>query len=323
MLTDMGYSQDQAAGIVASGNVDTLLNAAVKQKFSGAGGTAKMQNIRYLESLGYSTEEAVAMEYQRTQAGAGAGGKEVKSSEYVPGTGIVQILYKDGSQEYKEGGRVLGIDELNERIKEAQDRKVALATEEESAKRFGQLRAERVEFAVNKIDNLESELRLLDRLESLYEREGENFNPNTWFQRNLPTVSSAAAEFDQIMGQFGLGVVSSVTFGALSEGELNLAMRTAFPASGSREETLAYAKRKKDATTKLMNEMRRMARFFENGGTQAEWYDMQAEIRDLRTGEPPAKYFDDVGVDDGTISREDAQKFWRNRMTHEERKNYE
>ena len=91
------------------------------------------------------------------------------------------------------------------------------------------------------------------------------------------------------MGEFGLGKVSSVTFGALSEGELNLAMRTAFPPGGSRGETLEYAKRKKNATIKLMNEMRKMVRFFENGGTQSEWLDKQEEIRESREKEEKEK----------------------------------
>ena len=291
MLTDMGYSQDQAAGIVASGNVDTLLNAAVKQKF-GVGTdnrTAKMKNIEYLvKVMGLTPEQALAMEFGTA---GGSDVTELKATNFTAGGRIAIGIDKEGNTFAKDPV-------TNERLTQEQAQKIyeeyaaenlRQATEEEAAKRAGELRAKRVEFAVNTIDNLNSELRLLDKLESLYEREGEDFNPNSWVQRNLPTVSGAAAEFDQIMGEFGLGKVSSVTFGALSEGELNLAMRTAFPPGGSRGETLEYAKRKKNATIKLMNEMRKMVRFFENGGTQSEWLDKQEEIRESREKEEKEK----------------------------------
>jgi hypothetical protein len=67
-------------------------------------------------------------------------------------------------------------------------------------------------------NDLRSYQQVLDALD-----QGANTGP---LISRLPTLSAATANLEQAATQLGLGVISSVTFGALSESELNLAMKT-------------------------------------------------------------------------------------------------
>lgn len=66
----------------------------------------------------------------------------------------------------------------------------------------------------------------------------------------LPNVTEASASLSNAMSRMGLDVVGSVTFGALSEGELNLAMNTAVPQDLGPAELKNWLVRKRDAQTK-------------------------------------------------------------------------
>ena len=113
MLTDMGYSQDQAAGIVASGNVDTLLNAAVKQKFSGANAPAKAREIEYLMRNGMSYEEAYKTVYGVSGAG-GSGGYRTMSAKAAKEAGLLDAGMQIRDDAIVQIGKTGKIDVLSE-----------------------------------------------------------------------------------------------------------------------------------------------------------------------------------------------------------------
>lgn len=66
----------------------------------------------------------------------------------------------------------------------------------------------------------------------------------------LPNVTEASASLENAMNRMGLDVIGMVTFGALSEGEMRLAMETAVPRNLSPADLRVWLERKKAAQEK-------------------------------------------------------------------------
>jgi hypothetical protein len=82
----------------------------------------------------------------------------------------------------------------------------------------------------------------------------------------LPSFRTASIELDNIKGRMGLDVISSVTFGALSESELAFALDTALPTNLEKEPLKAWLKSKIGAQEKLAAELRKAASFLGTPG---------------------------------------------------------
>ncbi len=100
----------------------------------------------------------------------------------------------------------------------------------------------------------------------------------------FPTIRSATAQFEQAAKNLGLRVISSTTFGALSEGELRLAMETAVPPISDPVEMRDYLVRKRAAQEKLADQMLAYIDHLRGGGTADSWISLQAKIRKERGG---------------------------------------
>jgi hypothetical protein len=88
----------------------------------------------------------------------------------------------------------------------------------------------------------------------------------------LPNVTAASIQLANIRNQLGLDVVGSVTFGALSEGELNLALDTALPSTLAPKDLRVYLVNKKNAQTKLQGYLSKQATYLQKpGNTLAGW----------------------------------------------------
>lgn len=94
----------------------------------------------------------------------------------------------------------------------------------------------------------------------------------------LPKLSAAAQDMRSIANRLGLGVVSSVTFGALSEGELKLAMSTGLPTGMKGQDLLNWIQDRKAAQQKLANYLENAAIYLgEPGHTLADFRKMMKE----------------------------------------------
>jgi hypothetical protein len=94
----------------------------------------------------------------------------------------------------------------------------------------------------------------------------------------LPSFRTASIELDNIKGRMGLDVISSVTFGALSESELTFALDTALPTNLEKEPLKAWLKRKINDQTKLAAELRKAASFLgKPGNTIADYVNILEE----------------------------------------------
>lgn len=88
----------------------------------------------------------------------------------------------------------------------------------------------------------------------------------------LPNVTEASASLQNAMNRMGLDVIGSVTFGALSEGEMRLAMETAVPRGLQPAELRRWLVRKRDAQEKAAGMLADAAQFLTvPGNTINDW----------------------------------------------------
>jgi len=77
----------------------------------------------------------------------------------------------------------------------------------------------------------------------------------------FPSITASSVRLDNIQQQLGLNVLSMASFGALSEGELRLALTTALPTNLDGPELKKWLQDKKAAEQKLATELEESARF--------------------------------------------------------------
>lgn len=104
----------------------------------------------------------------------------------------------------------------------------------------------------------------------------------------LPNVTEASASLQNAMDSMGLDVVGAVTFGALSEGELRLAMNVAVPRDLGPQELKVWLERKRDAQANTAAMLADAAQFLgQPDTTLADWIarnrnsDNNVEVRRL------------------------------------------
>ena len=104
----------------------------------------------------------------------------------------------------------------------------------------------------------------------------------------LPNWSAGAVELANLRNQLGLDVIGTASFGALSEGELNLALNTALPTNLNQDELVNWLDRKMAAQEKLRMEYLKVARFLSKpGNTLNQWLE-QNGITPAPAGVAPA-----------------------------------
>ena len=88
-------------------------------------------------------------------------------------------------------------------------------------------------------------------------------------QKYLPSFKAASVALDHVQKSMALDVIGAVTFGALSEGELNLAKEVALPTGLDGPELIAHLKERKAAQEKLRAYFNEQIQFLDQGGTVA------------------------------------------------------
>lgn len=105
------------------------------------------------------------------------------------------------------------------------------------------------------INNLKEVIRLVGN--------GANTGP---LASRLPSFQQASIELDNVRSRLGLDVVGAVTFGALSEGELQLALSTALPNNLQGPALVQWAQQKIAAQEKLRDYFSRQSVFLSKPG---------------------------------------------------------
>ena len=108
----------------------------------------------------------------------------------------------------------------------------------------------------------------------------------------FPNWKASTIELQNVQRQLGLDIIGSVTFGALSEGELSLALETALPLNMNEPQLKDWLIRKKTAQNKLADYITEQARFLSIPGRSLGDWLIQAEKR----GQPPGMTAPDTGA---------------------------
>jgi hypothetical protein len=108
-----------------------------------------------------------------------------------------------------------------------------------------------------------------------YLDEGASIGWGSWADKY---VNPATAKLQSMIGNLGLGVVGSTTFGALSEGELKLALAVAVPEFESESAAREYFRAKAQANKRLLDEAYRYQKFLRQGGLTEEFGDPSSEF---------------------------------------------
>lgn len=110
------------------------------------------------------------------------------------------------------------------------------------------------------IGNIDSAIKAID--------DGANTGPvDNWF----PSFKRATIELQNAGNRMGLDVIGAVTFGALSAGEMKLAMSTALPMDMQPKELKTWLRTRKRAQHKLRAEMMKVAQHFESNGSISDY----------------------------------------------------
>ena len=112
--------------------------------------------------------------------------------------------------------------------------------------------------AYDRLATIKSTIQKYDEAIRLVKEDGASSGP---IASRFPSFQSSTLELEAIQRELGLGVVSSVTFGALSEAELAIAMQTGLPTNLEGPALIDWLERKKASQQKLAEYVSEAAQF--------------------------------------------------------------
>ena len=215
--------------------------------------------------------------------------------------GLSMTVMKNGDVIVKDGANnVITGDAALKAIKEAQDFGVDLTGSKAGSRRAKTVAATVSSDAFGKINIMRSNIINLQEAKRLV-TEGD---ANTGFiMDKLPNLFAGSIALNQIQNVLGLNIIGSVTFGALSEGELNLALRTALPTNLNEPDLIDWIDRKIIAEQKLSEYIQEQAIFLADGDkTVGDWLRLQQKKEKESTELPKVK------LDFSTMTTKDILK---------------
>jgi hypothetical protein len=210
-----------------------------------------------------------------TAGGGGDGGPKVHSSKILDDGTVVNVM-ADGKVEVEtpNGEKVTGekrrqvledaaLQGANIQGERARARQTATDAAKTANQAFGSVQSIR-----SNISNLKEAVAAIDA--------GANTGV---IASRFPNLTNASIELQNIQSKLGLDVIGAVTFGALSEGELNLALQTALPTQLDPPALKEWLTKRIAAQEKLSDYLTKQATYLSKpGNTQAGWMEkMQNE----------------------------------------------
>ena len=270
-------SQDLSALIQASSNpwvaqkygpaVDALLQQDMERSNAAYESQLKQQDPMYQAQLQGAelSNLSAANELDRQSQGLPSGDVRVQSSEILP-DGTTALVMSDGTPRIvSPTGQVLQGQDAADAIRAAREYGVQNQREVYGGRREGTLGADIAlggeaqgvkDIASATVDTgmkswedygkLQSSIGTIDEAIAAIDsgaKAGMIYNM-------LPNVTESSASLQNAMDRMGLDVIGSVTFGALSEGEMKLAMETAVPRNLQPAELRNWLVRKREAQAK-------------------------------------------------------------------------
>jgi hypothetical protein len=242
--------------------------AAADAAFAKAQAAKAKVEAEYAERVQKATLNKLTREIQDT-------GARVQSSSIKPDGTVVLVTSKGETRVIGPDGVELTGEARVEAVRDAEKFGAdiqALRSGARAGAEIGQKEAAKAFEAVGKVrtnlNNLDAAVAALDA--------GANTGV---IASRFPNWKASTIELKNIQNRLGLDVIGSVTFGALSEGELSLALETALPLNMSEPQLRDWLIRKRDSQNKLADYLSAQARYLSvPGRTVGNWME-EAERR--------------------------------------------
>ena len=212
--------------------------------------------------------------------GTDGGGFETQSSKILDG-GVTVFAGKYGTTKVVDGaGNEVTGDARIDAIREAEERGIQIQTERAGGRQAAIVAVKTSLSAFDQVAKSRANISNLQEAKRLVLEEGANTGV---IADRLPNWKDSTIALDTVKNELGLDVVGSVTFGALSAGELSLALNTALPTNLQEEALAAWLDRKIDAQQKLSEYLTRQAVYLSDGDkTVGDWLRFEKEYQEKR-----------------------------------------
>ena len=215
-------------------------------------------------------------------------GQSVQSSKILDDGTAISVMRDGSTVVRKPDGAVATGAEATAAIRAAQDYGSDLQRLREQSRVTGRevtkVGIDQGRTALETIPKIRSNISNLQRAKELVKQGAETGA----IAERFPSWRASTIELLNLRNQLGIDVINSATFGALSESELELALQTALPTKMDQKELESWLDRKIVAQEKLANHLEDAALFFLNGGSAADWVEMQRKQRQESEGAAPA-----------------------------------
>jgi len=220
-----------------------------------------------------ATKNQTATQISQKAAENKAGGNEKVQSSKVTPNGTTIIVMKDGTTRVVSatGENLTGQARADAIIASEQFGAETQGTRAQS-RVGGELTAKQVGVAFAEIGKIRKNIGNIDDAIKAID-DGANTGV---IASKFPNITTASITLGNIRNQLGLDVIGSVTFGALSEGELNLALDTALPTTLRPQALRQYLTDKKAAQEKLIGYLTKQVSYLNKPGNNLSGWLEQA-----------------------------------------------
>jgi hypothetical protein len=209
------------------------------------------------------------------------GGFETQSSQILD-SGLIVFAGKDGTSKVVRAGtneEITGNLALAA-IKEAEERGIRIQTERAGGRQAATVAVNTSLSAFDQVGKSRANIANLEEAKRLVLEEGANTG---FIADNFPSWKDSTIALDTVKNKLGLDVVGSVTFGALSQGELTLALNTALPTKLDEAGLVDWIDRKISAQGKLQDYLYAQAIYLADGDkTIGDWLRSQKAEQEER-----------------------------------------
>ena len=214
-----------------------------------------------LSKLATKNQTATKIAQKDAEAKVG-GGDKVQSSKVTP-NGTTIIVMKDGTTRVVSatGENLTGQARADAIIASEQFGAETQGTRAQ-ARVGGELTSKQVGVAFAEIGKIKKNIGNIDDAIKAID-DGANTGV---IASKFPNITTASITLNNVRSQLGLDVIGSVTFGALSEGELNLALDTALPTTLRPQALKQYLTEKKVAQEKLVGYLSKQISYLSKPG---------------------------------------------------------
>ena len=193
----------------------------------------------------------------------------VQSSQPLPdGSGVMMVM-RDGNIAVRTAGNeLLSGQEAVDFVKSSGETYLDQQRQLSGSREAGKVTIEMAQGAIEQLGNVSKNIGNYDTAIAAIDGGAASGAITKYF----PDITVASATLTNTMNQLGLDVISSVTFGALSKAEMELAMETAVPRNLSPNELRKWLVEKRDAQIKASEALYRAAAFLSNPeNTLEDW----------------------------------------------------